>query len=121
MLIKKLNDCPRFIAGDDTILREMLHPDKEALKLRYSLAHAVLKPRKKSYPHSLKTSEVYFILEGRGLMHIGSESKKVSPGDTVYIPPRKRQFIENTGLKDLKFICIVDPAWRKRDETVFRE
>jgi hypothetical protein len=38
MLIQKLLDCPEFIAGDSTILRELLHPDKQAINLRYSLA-----------------------------------------------------------------------------------
>ncbi len=120
MFVKNLRKCKKFVAGDYTILREILHPDKQDLDIRYSLAHAVLNPGKKSYPHSLKTSEVYYILEGKGLMHIGSGSKIVFVGDTVYIPPRSRQFIENIGRSDLKFICIVDPAWRKRDETVFK-
>jgi mannose-6-phosphate isomerase-like protein (cupin superfamily) len=119
MLIKNLSKCEEFTAGDDTILRELLHPDKEDLQLRYSLAHATLKSGKKSYRHKLKTSEVYYILEGIGLMHIGDESKEVKPGSAVYIPPNLVQFIENTGKIDLKFICIVDPAWRKQDEEVF--
>ena len=38
MLIQKLNACDEFIAGDGTQLRELLHPDKQAVDLRYSLA-----------------------------------------------------------------------------------
>jgi mannose-6-phosphate isomerase-like protein (cupin superfamily) len=120
MFVKNLKNCRRFVAGDDTVLRELLHPDKQNLNIRYSLAHAVLKPGKKSYPHSLKTSEVYYIMEGKGLMHIGAGSKKVTRGDAVYIPPGSKQFIENTGRVELKFLCIVDPAWRERDETVLK-
>lgn len=118
MLIVPLNDCPEFIAGDDTRLREMLHPDKADLALRYSLAHATLEPGKESYPHRLKGSEVYFIIEGKGLMYIAEEAREVFPGDTVYIPPMARQFIRNIGEVPLRFICIVDPAWRKEDEEV---
>ena len=29
------------------------------------------------------------------------------------IPPGSTQYIENTGNSDLKFLCIVEPAWRK--------
>jgi mannose-6-phosphate isomerase-like protein (cupin superfamily) len=29
-----------------------------------------------------------------------------------------RQFLENTGDLDLKVLCIVDPAWRQKDEIV---
>ena len=119
MLVQKLNDCDEFIAGDNTRLREMLHPDKQAIALRYSLAHATLPVGQTSQSHSLKTSEVYYILSGRGEMHIEDETQLVEPGDTVYIPPNARQFIRSCGSESLVFICIVDPAWRKEDETVY--
>ena len=119
MLIRKLFDCPEFIAGDGTQLRELLHPDKQDIALRYSLAHAVVPTGKVSTPHALKTSEVYYILEGQGEMHIDDEVSRVEPGDAVYIPPHARQYIRNTGTVPLIFICLVDPAWRAEDETVF--
>ncbi len=118
MVIKDLKDCEEFIAGDNTILRELLHPDKADLNLRYSLAHAIVRPGKTSYPHKLKASEVYYILEGEGVMHIGEESAKVRSGQAVYIPPDTKQYIYNSGSSDLVFLCIVDPAWRKEDEEV---
>ena len=119
MLIKTLQDCKEFIAGDNTILRELLHPDKEDLKLGYSLAHAVVKPTETSLWHKLKTSsEVYYILEGEGIMYIDNESKQVYAGQTIYIPPNAKQRIKNTGKTDLKFLCIVDPAWKKEDEGI---
>ncbi len=119
MFIKDLQDCDEFIAGDDSLLRELLHPDKADLAIRYSLAHAIVKPGQTSKPHKLKTSEVYYILEGEGIMHINKESEKVTPGNVIYIPPSSRQYIRNTGSSELKFLCIVDPAWRHEDEEVF--
>lgn len=115
---KDLNDCAEFIAGDKTILREILHPDKEDLKLGYSIAHAIVKPGNKSIPHYLKSSEVYYILEGKGIMHIDDEAKEVGKDCTVYIPPNASQWIKNTGNEDLRFLCIVDPAWKEDDEIV---
>ncbi len=120
MLIQKLNACDEFIAGDGTQLRELLHPDKQAVDLRYSLAHAALPPGQTSVLHSLTTSEVYYILSGVGEMHIDDETQFVEPGDAVYIPPNAKQFIYNCGTEPLIFICIVDPAWRKEDETIFQ-
>ena len=119
MLIQKLSDCDEFVAGDNTLLRELLHPDKQAISLGYSLAHATLPVGKTSQPHSLTTSEVYYILSGKGEMHIDSEVQIVVPGDAVYIPSNAKQFIYNCGDEALVFICIVDPAWRKEDETVY--
>ena len=119
MLIKKLKDCTEFIAGDKTILKEILHPNKAPLNLRYSLAYAILKPGDTSYLHKLKTSEVYYILEGSGEMHINHEINTVGPSDTIYIPPLTIQFIKNIGTVNLEFLCIVDPAWKTEDEEVF--
>ncbi|OKH24805.1 mannose-6-phosphate isomerase [Hydrococcus rivularis NIES-593] len=119
MLVQKLKECEEFLAGDKTRLRELLHPDKQPIELRYSLAHAVVPVGETSTPHSLKTSEVYYILSGKGEMHIGEETQIVEPGDAVYIPPNAKQYIRNCANEPLVFICIVDPAWRKEDETVY--
>lgn len=118
MNIKPLKNCAEFIAGDHTILRETLHGPKENLPLGYSLAHATVKPGLFSIRHSLKTSEVYYILEGEGLMHINEETSKVFANDTIEIPPHSIQYIENIGTNDLKFLCIVDPAWKVEDEEI---
>jgi mannose-6-phosphate isomerase-like protein (cupin superfamily) len=118
MFLKRLKDCKEIIAGDDSILRELLHPEKEDLKIRYSLAHAKVLPGRATKRHRLKTSEVYYIIAGNGLMHIDEESFEVNPGCTVYIPPKATQHIENTSDVDLIFLCIVDPAWRKENEDV---
>lgn len=120
MFKRDLEDCEEFIAGDNTVLRELLHPDKADLELRYSLARAVVPPGKTSLDHRLSVSEVYYILGGEGEMHIDDESEPVRPGQAVYIPPGSRQYITNTGRDDLAFLCIVDPAWREEHEEVFQ-
>ncbi len=119
MFVRHLKDCKEFTAGDDSVLRELLHPQKANLKTNYSLAQAVVSPGKITRPHKLRSTEVYYILEGEGLMHIDDESEKVSAGYVVYIPPQASQYIENTGNCDLKFLCIVNPAWQAEHEEVF--
>jgi mannose-6-phosphate isomerase-like protein (cupin superfamily) len=118
MFIKDLQNCEEFIASDKTILRELLHPDKKNLNLRYSLAHAVLKSGSTSQQHKLKTSEVYYILEGEGIMYIDEENAEIHSNQIIYIPPNSKQFIKNTGNTDLKFLCIVDPAWNIKNEEI---
>lgn len=118
MLVRHLKNCREFVAGDGSILRELLHPEKADLQISYSLAHAKVTPGQKTKPHKLKASEVYYIMAGRGLMHIDKESFEVNSQCAVYIPPHSTQYIENTGNSDLKFLCIVDPAWRKEDEQI---
>ena len=118
MFVRHLKDCEEFTAGDGSILRELLHPEKADLKIRYSLAYASVAAGRLTKPHRLQASEVYYVIEGDGLMHVDDESVEVGGGCAVYIPPNAIQFIENTGKSDLKFLCIVDPPWREEDEQI---
>ena len=119
MFLKHLKDCEEFVAGDGSLLRELLHPEKAGLQIRYSLAYAKVMAGEMTKPHKLKSSEVYYITAGKGLIHIDEESFEVGRECAVYIPPHSTQYIENTGNSDLKFLCIVEPAWREEDEEVF--
>jgi mannose-6-phosphate isomerase-like protein (cupin superfamily) len=118
VLIKRLKDCREFVAGDGSILRELLHAEKADLQIRYSLAYAKVARGQKTKPHRLKSCEVYYIIAGSGLMHINDETFEAGPDSAIYIPQGARQYIENTGKSDLTFLCIVDPAWREEDEEI---
>ncbi len=59
MFIKKLQDCDEFVAGDNSLLRELLHPSKANLAIRYSLAHAVVK--RGQYVLNTGSSELKFL------------------------------------------------------------
>jgi mannose-6-phosphate isomerase-like protein (cupin superfamily) len=118
MLIKDLKNCEKIIAGDNTTLRELLSPLNEDVTLRYSLAHATVKSGEITHAHRLKSSEVYYILQGTGEMYIDDEKEKVLSGQVIYIPPNSVQRIKNIGNGELAFLCIVDPAWRAEDEEI---
>jgi mannose-6-phosphate isomerase-like protein (cupin superfamily) len=119
MVIKDSEECEQIIAGDGSLLRELLSPRKEGLAIRYSLAEARVKPGERTLSHRLKTSEVYYIVQGKGEMHVDDEIDEVRRGQAVYIPPGAIQMIRNIGDEDLVFLCIVEPAWRPEDEQVF--
>lgn len=119
MRVNTPNNCKYFRALDETLICELLHPEREEndLEMNFSIAHAILKPGESSLPHRMKSSvEIYFILEGEGLMHIENESEEVNPNQTIYIPPNSVQWIENMGSGDLKFLCMVNPPWKAEDE-----
>ena len=121
VLITKLIECREFLAGDHTILRELLRPIHGTVEVRYSLAHGRLEPGKRSKRHRLASTEVYYFLSGRGLFQIGDESAAVGPGAVAYVPPGAVQSLENTGTSMMEFLCLVDPAWKPEDEDVLEE
>ena len=119
MLIRDVRDCEDLTTLDNAVLCELLHPanEPEELAIKFSIAHTIVKPGEKTQPHRLKTAaEIYYILDGKGVMVIDAESAAVRSGQTVYIPPNSTQYIKNTGDSDLSFLCIVEPMWRREDE-----
>jgi mannose-6-phosphate isomerase-like protein (cupin superfamily) len=120
MLIRKLDEIKEFVAGDGSKLKEILHPDKQPVDIRYSIARASVRPGEGTLPHTLSNAEVYYIISGCGRMHIGNEAKDVGENDAVYVPAGAIQSIENTGAGNLEFLCIVDPAWQPEIERVIK-
>ncbi len=113
---KHLNDCEEIIANDGCRLKELLHPKKDQLDIPYSFSIASVEPAKSTYHHFLKQSEVYFILEGQGRLHVGSEITDLVKGSSALVPAKKEQWLENTGEIELEFIVIVSPPWREEDD-----
>lgn len=113
-----LSERPEFLAGDHTRLREIFHPTKHHLKLGYSLAHGTLGPGQRSKRHVLASSEVYYFIAGQGRLMVDEQVVSVGAGTTVYVPPGGEQLLENTGVSEIEFLCLVDPAWNIQDEKV---
>ena len=94
MIIRDITNSPHERVLDRSLLCELLHPDKVAgaQELGCSIAHAIIPPGESTLPHLLKKStELYYILDGLGEMHIDKKSAQVSPGsdhpDSPTSPP----------------------------------
>ena len=116
MKVRKVEEVEALEGNEGTIIRQIFHPHNTLNGIRYSISHSIVMPGKKSKLHKMSTSEIYYVLEGKGILHIDEEVVAVSKDHVIYIPPHSKQFIENTGNKELKILCIVDPAWRQEDE-----
>jgi len=97
-------------------IRELLHPKNDPINLPYSIAIARVEADKHSSKHTLEQTEVYYMLNGRGIMHIDDEIQETRAGDVILIPPGAIQWIENNGERELQFIAIVSPPWRAQDD-----
>ena len=119
MIKKNIAAISPFTAGDDTLIREVLHPQNEGVPMSYSLAHAELEAGKASLPHRLmERSEVYIILEGEGTAYVDGQATHLKLGDVLFIPAGAEQYLDNTGTQTVRFLCIVDPAWSPETEVV---
>jgi quercetin dioxygenase-like cupin family protein len=53
--------------------------------------------------------QIYYILEGEGLMELDGAKKIIHPGLTIFIPPKVKHALYNTGTKDLTFLVVTSP------------
>lgn len=61
--------------------------------------------------HQLEGGEIYYILQGEGLVNIDGQMAKVTSGDVIPIRPNQKQQITNTGKGDLLFLAICSPKF----------
>jgi mannose-6-phosphate isomerase-like protein (cupin superfamily) len=119
MFKKSLNQLVSFIAGDKTIIKEVVHPKNDPVDLNYSLAHAVVEIGQSSEPHILhNSSELYVILSGKGEIYIGDEVQILRKDDTALVPKGAIQWIKNIGKSPLRFYVIVSPPWQEAQEQI---
>ena len=116
MSLRKNSEINSIQGNESTSIKQYFHPHNTLKGINYSVAQFTLEPGKKSKLHKMKSSEIYYILEGSGEISIDGESFHIEKDDSVYVPPNSKQFIKNSGSGNLRFLCIVEPAWKADDE-----
>jgi len=116
MSLRKNSEIDSIQGNEGTKIKQYFHPHDLTNKINYSLAQFTLEPGKKSKPHKMISSEIYYILEGNGNLNVDDDTYHLEKDDSVFVPPNSKQFIENTGEGNFRFLCIVEPAWKVTDE-----
>jgi len=120
MDVVQLATAPSFITKDGSEIRELLAHRNSCIR-HQSLAEARIPVGSSTTPHyHPKTEEIYFILEGAGLMRIGEEKRLVGPGDAIAIPPGAVHELTNVGGSVLRLLCCCAPGY-EHDDTVLLE
>jgi len=118
MSIKRNSEILEIDGDEGSKIKQYFQPDNTQNKIKFSIARFTLGPGKKTKLHKLSSSEIYYIIEGDGILKVDNESFKIRKDDAVFVPPMAEQMVENKGKKALKFLCIVDPAWKAENEIV---
>ncbi|NPA39496.1 MAG: cupin domain-containing protein [Thermodesulfobacteria bacterium] len=118
MVISEYEKVKPYITKDGSLIRELMHPSVHGNK-NLSLAEAIVPVGFTTFLHKHHLSEeVYYILEGKGLMRVGEEELEVKSGDAIYIPPNTLHQIKNIGDIPLRFLCCCAPAYSHEDTEV---
>jgi mannose-6-phosphate isomerase-like protein (cupin superfamily) len=82
-----------------------------------SLAEEVLPPGAAVTPHHHnQLEEIYYLVEGRGVMTVGDQQQEVAAGDAIYVPRHCRHTLKNTGDTPIRLLVACGPAFFYEDE-----
>lgn len=109
------SDAEAFITKDGSTIRELMHPDRHAVRGQ-SFAEAIVDAGATTELHLHRCSEeIYHITKGTGQMCLGAKWFDVAAGDTIVIEPGTPHCITNTGSDVLKILCASSPAYSHED------
>jgi len=104
----------------DNVCNQIL---REAIKLpEVSMAHVIMDAGNVSLLHQhSKMSEIYYILEGEGILYHGSQALKVKNGAYLTIPPETSHKLRNIGKSQLEHLVFAIPPFDPTDLTLLDE
>ena len=109
MIIKKRENSPRY--QRDQIESFLLVSKKTTNANNLSITLVEMQPGGFQYIHSHKPEQMYYILEGSGIMTIDSSQKQVGAGDCIFIPSLSGHGLRNTGNTVLKYLSAASSSF----------
>jgi len=117
MEVRSREQADSFTTLDGSTIRVLLDA-REAGAQNQSLAEATLGPGQGTTRHRHpRSEEIYFFLTGGGAMEVDGETREVTAGDAVLIPPGARHEI-TAGPDGARFLCTCSPPYSD-DDTLF--
>ena len=110
MHILKKETAPRYVRPEG-ITSYLLASPRTSSAEHLTTTLAVIQPGGEQRIHSNRPEQVYFILEGTGLMTVGDETQHVGPGDCIFIPSGKPHGLKNEGATTLRYFSAAASAY----------
>ena len=110
MHILKRETAPRYIRSEFITSYLLASPQTSSAE-HLTTTLAVIHPGGEQRIHSHPPEQVYFILEGSGLMTVGDETKRGGTGDCVFIPSGQPHGLKNDGATTMRYFSAAASAY----------
>jgi len=118
MIVQNIKDLNPFIALNGSTIREIVHPSNTQ-SVNQSLAEARIEPGNATSNHIHRlTEEIYYILSGKGRMHLSKKEFIVGENGAIIISYGMEHYIENIGDNELLFLCCNTPPYTNEDTEI---
>jgi len=112
-ILKKVK-APRYTRPEGVTSYLLASPRTSQAK-HLTTTLVVLDPAGEQRVHNHAPEQVYFILEGTGLMTVGTETQEVGPGDCIFVPSGTPHGIRNQAQGLLRYFTAAAPAFETSD------
>ncbi len=114
MTVLKKETAPRYVRSAGIVSYLLASPRTSAAKhLTTSLVE--LQPGGEQRMHRHNPEQVYYILEGSGLMAVGTEAFRVGAGDCVFIPSGVSHGLKDDGNALLRYFSAASCAFEPKE------
>jgi mannose-6-phosphate isomerase-like protein (cupin superfamily) len=109
MKIVRQNTSPRY--QRDGIASYLLVSEKTSQAEKLAITIVEMEPGGFQHLHAHEPEQMYYILEGRGLMTVNGEESPVQAGDCIFCPAFAEHGLKNTGNGVLRYLSAASPSF----------
>jgi 8-oxo-dGTP diphosphatase len=104
---RSLHDVPMEPTRNGALKRVLLrHEDVDSPYLMF-MNEVYVRPGETITAHQHEDmEEVFYFLEGNGVMQIGQKEVRIAPGDRIIVPIQTMHVLTNTKDTEMKFVCF---------------
>ncbi len=114
MLVLNKTTAPRY-KRPEGIVSYLLVSARTSNSRQLTTTVVELAPSGEQRGHSHAPEQVYFILEGSGVMTVGNDEQEVHVGDCVLIPSGAEHGIRNSCTSTLRYFSAAAPGFGKEE------
>jgi len=107
--VLKKNSSPRY--KRDNVTSHLLVSKLTCGSENLAVTLVEMDPGGVQHIHNHGPEQVYYILEGSGVMTVDDEHRQVQAGDCIYFPPFAKHGLENTGGIVLRYLSAASPSF----------
>ena len=109
MNILRRDSSPRY--KRDSITSHLLVSALTCSAENLTITLVEMEPGGFQHVHYHNPEQMYYILEGAGIMTVDDEREPVKAGDCIYFPSRAKHGLENTGGTVLRYLSAASPSF----------
>ena len=113
MKVLGINSSPRY--KRDNITSYLLVSENTCDSKNLTITIVDMEPGGKQHVHSHEPEQMYYIMEGSGLMTVDDETRQVEAGDCIFFSSLSRHGLENNGGTVLRYLSAASPSFTAED------